>query len=56
MLLATDRVYLAAHVTIGTGGLLPHPFTFTDHSADFSLLHLPSDYSGHPLDGVPSHS
>jgi len=29
MLLAADRVYLAAHVTMGTGGLLPHPFTLT---------------------------
>jgi len=29
MLLAADRVYLAAHVTMGTGGLLHHPFTLT---------------------------
>ena len=28
-LLAADRVYLAAHVTTGTGELLPHPFTLT---------------------------
>jgi len=30
MPLATDRVYLATHVTMGTGGLLHHRFTF-DH-------------------------
>lgn len=29
-LLATGRVYLAAHVTTGTGELLPHRFTLTE--------------------------
>jgi len=29
MLLAANRVYLAARVTTGTGELLPHPFTLT---------------------------
>jgi len=52
MLLAADRVYLATHVTTGTGELLPHPFTMTAEAATYFLLHLPSDYSGHPLDGV----
>ena len=30
--LAPDGVYRAADVTIGTGELLPHPFTLTSHS------------------------
>ena len=56
MLLAADRVYLAERVTTPTGGLLHHPFTLTGQSpAVYSLLHLPSDYSGHLLDGAPSH-
>jgi len=55
-LLATDWVYLATYVTIDTGGLLHHRFTYCyPMVAVFSLLHLPSDYSGHPLGGVPSH-
>jgi len=29
MLLAANWVYLATYVTIGTGGLLHHPFTLT---------------------------
>jgi len=29
MLLAADWVYLAAYITISTGGLLHHPFTLT---------------------------
>jgi hypothetical protein len=54
VLLATGRVYLAAPVAMGTGGLLPHRFTITAFTAVYSLLHLPSDYSGHPLDGTLS--
>ena len=59
MSLAADRVYLASHITMTTGGLLPHPFTLYPIKFPcrvfYSLLHLPSDYSGHPLDGVPPH-
>ncbi len=56
MPLAADRVYLAEDVTTPTGGLLHHPFTLTGLSpAVYSLLHLPSDYSGHRLDGVLPH-
>jgi len=29
VLLAADWVYLAAYITISTGGLLHHPFTLT---------------------------
>jgi len=55
ILLAADRVYLAERVATLTGGLLPHPFTITTEVATYSLLHLPSDYSGHLLDGALSH-
>jgi len=56
MPLATDWVYLAIYVTIDTGGLLHHRFTlYYTNVVVFSLLHLPSDYSGHPLGGVLSH-
>ena len=34
---------------------VPAGFTITTEVATYFLLHLPSDYSGHPLDGVLSH-
>ncbi len=39
-LLAADRVYLAAHVTTGTGELLPHPFTLTCQKGLTSMIML----------------
>jgi len=41
-----------------TGGLLPRRFTLTpyEYVAVYSLLHFPSRYRGHPLDGTVSYS
>jgi len=44
--LATDRVYLATYVTISTGGLLHHPFTF-----DHPLLEIGEKKRGDSLVG-----
>ncbi len=38
-----------------TGGLLPRRFTLTSFEAVCSLLHYPSRYRGHPLDGTVSY-
>ena len=48
-------VYIASAIARGTGGLLPHRFTFTAEAADCSLLHCPSAFAGHPLDGALSY-
>ena len=52
-------VYIASKITQGTGGLLPRRFTLTysiNGKAVYSLLHFPSTYVGHPLDGTLSYS
>jgi len=49
--LAPGGVYLAAHVTVGAGGLLHHPFTLTfrERKAVFSLWHYPAGRPGSVL-------
>ncbi|GAA3467735.1 hypothetical protein GCM10018965_022880 [Nonomuraea roseola] len=52
--LAPGGVYLAAHVTVGAGGLLHHPFTLTSRKirkAVCSLWHCPA---GHPGSALPT--
>jgi hypothetical protein len=45
----------AAIIAEGTGGLLHHPFTLTSCEAVYFLLHFPSAFAGHPLDGTLSY-
>ncbi len=49
--LAPDGVCLAAAVTCGAGGLLPHPFTLASGmpEAVCSLWHFPAGHPGWPL-------